>query len=209
MLLKELCDIKIGGIVSRMKPINNENEVVDLELLQVQHFDYVFGKDEQLPNPKHLKLSKDKVESFIADRNQVIIDLTSGKAIVISTLDYDEKSETNILFNKFINSNFVILEIRDDLIIPWYLAWIINEYPKTKKELFQMRQGSVLEKISVNLLGNLEIKVIKDRTIQKAIAGLYWTYLYSKRKKIKLQSQYDLYINAVISNLINKEEDAK
>lgn len=209
MLLKDLCDIKIGGIVSRMKPSNDEDEVIGLELLQVQHFDYVFGKNEQLPNPQHFKLSKEKVGSFLSEKNQVILDLTSGKAIVISTLDYDKKSETNILFNKFINSNFVILEIKDDLIIPWYLAWIINEYPKTKKELFQMRQGSVLEKIPVNLLGNLEIKALKDRSKQEIISGLYWKLLYLKRKKIRLQSQYDLYINAIISDLINKEEDVK
>lgn len=153
--LKQLCEIRIGLVLSRRKN---------------------YGKKSAIPNYKAFTLSSidsygninfNKLESFaaepieeryIAKEGDIILRLPEPNYAVY----IDSKKEGIV-----IPSLFLCLKVKSDIIMPEYLVWLFND-GLLDREIDLIRAGTSIKTINTGQLANIDIKIISLER-QKAI----------------------------------------
>ena len=150
--LKYFADIIQGNIPTRIEvPVG-----YSIETITMQELNYVANVSDELPVEKHLTIQSDKLDTYsLTQENDVVISLSSGKAIVIE----------GVRAGKLILSNLAIIRIKDiSKLDPYYLCWYINNNKATIKKL---QQGTAaVSIIPLSMLKSFEIELLPIKTQQ-------------------------------------------
>lgn len=150
MELKEISSIIQGNILTRIEVDIGQ----PVETITMQEVNYIANVSDDLPVEKYITVQPDKVETYsLTKENDVVISLSSGKAIVIER----NRSE------KLILSNLAIIRITDiDKVDPHYLCWYING---NKAAIKKMQQGTAaVSIIPLSMLKGFDIDLLPIET---------------------------------------------
>lgn len=156
MELNDLAEIIQGNIPTRIEVAAGQS----IETITMQELNYIANVSNDLPIEKYLTVQAGKLDILtLTKTNDIIVGLSSGKAIVI------DKNRAD----KLILSNLAILRIKDtDKLDPHYLCWYINNNSSAIKK---MQQGTyAVSIIPLSTLKSFEIKLLsieKQRLIGK------------------------------------------
>lgn len=156
MELQSLANIIQGNIPTRIEVPTGQS----IETITMQELNYIANVSDDLPVEKYITVQGDKIETYsLTKRYDVVVGLSSGKAIVIERKRAD----------KLILSNLAIIRIKDmSKVDPYYLCWFINNNRATIKK---MQQGtSAVSIIPLSMLKSFEVTLLPietQRTIGK------------------------------------------
>ena len=130
--LNEIAEIYQGSILTRIKPINQLDEV-EADSISMQELSYYVGILDSFDNYTKSKISASKLPSCIFTKQKdIVVGLSSRKAMVIE----EERS------NKLLLSNFALVRVDVNKLDPYYFCWLLNENLQFQKSLEQKVQGS-------------------------------------------------------------------
>lgn len=178
IILEQVSSIVQGSIYTRVKPIHDTDDSIDLDSISMQELNYRLG-DSDAYDYSSVKVSKTKIDNCVlAKEYDILVGLTMQKAMVIS----------KELIGKLVLSNFAIISILDrNILDPYYLCWLFNENNKIKKIIDQNAQGSsYVYTLSIATLRDIEIPII-DIELQRKIGRLYKLFIDKKQIEIKLK----------------------
>lgn len=195
--LNEIADITQGSILTRIKSDNGTK--FDAYTMQQLSY-YVNSSDEQGDFNTVDVLDDKKPNICLSKKNDLILGLTSGKAMIV-----EEE-------NKLILSNFIRIRINDtNLCNPDFLCWMLNENKEVQKSMKALNQGSTrVGIITPNFIKDLEINLIP---VQKQIKIGRVYQLQRKKTRIvknKIELENSIY-KATLNNIYinNKSEESK
>jgi len=145
-----------GSIPTRIEVTNGQA----VETITMQELNYVANISDDKPVSKCLTVQHDKLINYtLTKTNDVVIGLSSGKAMVIESNRED----------KLVLSNLAIIRVNDqDMVDPYYLCWYINNNIGALKK---MQQGTYsVSIIPLSMLKGLDITLLpisKQRLIGK------------------------------------------
>lgn len=195
--LNEIADITQGSILTRIKSDNGTK--FDAYTMQQLSY-YVNSSDEQGDFNTVDVLDDKKPNICLSKKNDLILGLTSGKAMIVEE------------DNKLILSNFIRIRINDtNLCNPDFLCWMLNENKEVQKSMKALNQGSTrVGIITPNFIKDLEINLIP---VQKQIKIGRVYQLQRKKTRIvknKIELENSIY-KATLNNIYinNKSEESK
>lgn len=151
--LNQIASIQTGVFAQTV----NEGE---FNYLQVRHFNEN-GQFNNFIIPD--KVNKDRLEKHLLKEDDILFAAKGTK-------NFSAVYRTNNIGASVASSSFLILRIRDQQILPEYIAWYLN-HPKTQSYLKIKARGTALPSISIETLADLEIPV-PDLKKQKAIVKI-------------------------------------
>ena len=173
--LNEIAEIYQGSILTRIKPVNQLDEV-EADSISMQELSYYVGILDSFDNYTKSKISASKLPSCIFTKQKdIVVGLSSRKAMVIE----EERS------NKLLLSNFALVRVDVNKLDPYYFCWLLNENLQFQKNLEQKVQGSAhVFILPINTLKESELD-LPNINIQRKIGLLY--DLYRKREHLDKQ----------------------
>ena len=156
MELVKCATIIQGCIPTRIEVASGQS----VETITMQELNYIANISDDKPILKYLTVQYDKLTNYtLTQANDVVIGLSSGKAIVIEPNRED----------KLVLSNLAIIRVNDlNVVDPYYLCWYINNNIGTLKK---MQQGTYsVSIIPLSMLKGLDITLLpisKQRLIGK------------------------------------------
>lgn len=170
--LNEIAEISQGNILTRIKPVNQLDEV-EADSISMQELSYYVGVLDNFDNYTKSKVSSSKLSSCIFTKQKdIVVGLSSRKAMVIE----EERS------NKLLLSNFALVRADISKLDPYYFCWLFNENLQFQKNLEQKVQGSAnVSILPINTLKELELD-LPNINIQRKVGLLY--NLYRKRERL-------------------------
>ena len=170
--LNEIAEINQGNILTRIKPVNQLDEV-EADSISMQELSYYVGILDSFDNYTKSKVSLSKLSSYIFTKQKdIVVGLSSRKAMVIE----EERS------NKLLLSNFALVRADMSKLDPYYFCWLLNENLQFQKRLEQKVQGSAnVSILPINTLKELELD-LPNINIQRKVGLLY--NLYRKRERL-------------------------
>lgn len=156
MELKSIATIIQGNIPTRIEVPTGQS----IETITMQELNYIANVSDDLPVEKYITVQGDKIGTYsLTKRYDVVVGLSSGKAIVIESKRAD----------KLILSNLAIIRIKDmSKVDPYYLCWFINN---NRAAIKKMQQGtSAVSIIPLSMLKSFEVTLLPietQRTIGK------------------------------------------
>ena len=191
--LNEIAEIYQGSILTRIKPINQLDEV-EADSISMQELSYYVGILDSFDNYTKSKISASKLPSCIFTKQKdIVVGLSSRKAMVIE----EERS------NKLLLSNFALVRVDVNKLDPYYFCWLLNENLQFQKSLEQKVQGSAhVFILPINKLKESELD-LPNINIQRKIGLLYDLYRKRERLDKQIMEKEKLVINYQL-NKINK-----
>ena len=188
MELFQLAAIIQGNIPTRIEA--NAGKISEsLETITMQELNYVANISDEIPTAKFLMVQGDKLDSLaITQENDVVVNLSSGTAIVI------DSSRAN----KLILSNLAIVRLNSrEVIDPHYLCWYINN---NIFEIRKMQQGTyAVSIIPISVLKNFEVTLLPI-VKQRLIGNIYEL----KRKRDRLTKTIENKKSKVLSQKLQQ-----
>jgi len=194
MVLKDLVDIAIGSVLSRIpKEKINATSVLPLAIQDVNSH-YLIG--EKLEQRFPVMIPNDYLEkAVIAKAGDVVVTLSNPKALVIEDT-----------FNGYlVPSNMIRIRINDlNKLDPYYLSWIIGFSNDFAKVIYCNLQGTTFVKtISVDVLRETDIPLVpidEQRKIGK-LNELFWKReSIQEEMKKKRKEAFMALLNSKINN---------
>ena len=191
--LNEIAEIYQGSILTRIKPINQLDEV-EADSISMQELSYYVGILDSFDNYTKSKISASKLPSCIFTKQKdIVVGLSSRKAMVIE----EERS------NKLLLSNFALVRVDVNKLDPYYFCWLLNENLQFQKSLEQKVQGSAhVFILPINKLKESELD-LPNINIQRKVGLLYDMYRKRERLDKQIMEKEKLVINYQL-NKINK-----
>ena len=191
--LNEIAEIYQGSILTRIKPVNQLDEV-EADSISMQELSYYVGILDSFDNYTKSKISASKLPSCIFTKQKdIVVGLSSRKAMVIE----EERS------NKLLLSNFALVRVDVNKLDPYYFCWLLNENLQFQKSLEQKVQGSAhVFILPINKLKESELD-LPNINIQRKVGLLYDMYRKRERLDKQIMEKEKLVINYQL-NKINK-----
>jgi restriction endonuclease S subunit len=163
----------------------------DIVYLQSKHF----NEDGELKSALHPDLERNEIdERHLLKKGDVLFLAKGSRNFAAAFINIDNMCVAS--------TSFFVIRLKNDNILPEYLAWYLN-HPNTLKILKAQAIGTSMASISKPVLQDLEISVPDVKT-QKAV--MHITYLRKKEKQIKqqIESLREQQIQQQIINAINR-----
>lgn len=128
-------------------------------------------------------------ERYLTNENDVLIRLSEP-----NTALFIDKSLSGLV----VPSQFVIVKVRLNEVLPEFLAWVMNS-PQVKKQLEQYKNGSSLKTINTGELGEIKINIL-SLSEQEKIIGINRLYL----RETELLSRYKENRESLYKGVMNK-----
>lgn len=140
MRLKEIVEVTQGIPLSRIK--------VDDTMETEKRIVYSFENESSIIVPKLMEETNQNIP--VVREDMILLNLTSYNA---------KKAEKGDL-GKVIPSNYIIIEVKDKNIVdPDYLEWYIDKSESFERELYKIKQGSIIMSIPINEFRKMKIKL--------------------------------------------------
>lgn len=185
--LSEIADISQGSILTRIED-KSSNEIY--ETITMAELSYYALQSDIEPQQKFVSLkSKNSDKCIFTQEGDIILGLTSGKAMVVD--------ESRV--SKLVLSNFALIRIKDrNLVDPYYLCMLFNESSMMSKQLASLFQST--SRVFIILLSDLkdveiELPDIKKQQSQGKIYDL--TRRLTRISRTKTDLKYKLITNQI------------
>lgn len=140
MRLEEIVEITQGIPLSRIR-IDNTMETEKRTV-------YSFENECSIVVPKSIEETNQNIP--LVKEDMILLNLTSYNA---------KKAEKGDL-GKVIPSNYIIIEVKDrNIVDPDYLEWYIDKSESFERELYKIKQGSIIMSIPINEFRKMKIKL--------------------------------------------------
>ena len=159
MKLEEITTIR-SGLVLRRKEAKPDSRAFGYQALNLRSIDPegcidtseldVFNASEKL-SPDYLTRSGDVVIRLSAPYTAVLIDDTTSGLVI--------------------TSNFIVVRADETILLPDYLAWLLNT-AKLKKQIYESATSNMLSAVNAKFYANLDI-VLLSMEEQRKIAELH------------------------------------
>ncbi len=153
MELQHIASIIQGNIPTRIEVDIGQS----IETITMQELNYIANVSDDLPVEKYITVNENKLPTYsLTKKHDVVVGLSSGKAIVIESKRAD----------KLILSNLAIIRINDSNILdPFYLCWFINNNNSALKQLKKLKQATTaVSIIPLNMLKSFEVTLLPIET---------------------------------------------
>lgn len=162
MKLKEIANCEIGPNNKEQKELTKNSSLYSADDLIADLF---LGYD---------KTPKFKKNKFILSSGDVVINLMTNKATVVS-----EKNDGKIMSQRIMH-----FKIKPNEIYSWYLVFLLNESEKIKQQEHASMEGTVFRRITAKAIKDLEIN-LPPFSVQEKIGDSYRLLLKNYRLKKK------------------------
>lgn len=162
MKLKEIANCEIGPNNKEQKELTKNSSLYSADDLITDLF---LGYD---------KTPKFKKNKFILSSGDVVINLMTNKATVVS-----EKNDGKIMSQRIMR-----FKIKPNEIYSWYLVFLLNESEKIKQQEHASMEGTVFRRITAKAIKDLEIN-LPPFSVQEKIGDSYRLLLKNYRLKKK------------------------
>lgn len=162
MKLKEIANCEIGPNNKEQKELTKNSSLYSADDLIEDLF---LGYNES---------SKFKKNKFILSSGDVVINLMTNKATVVS-----EKNDGKIMSQRIMH-----FKIKPNEIYSWYLVFLLNESEKIKQQEHASMEGTVFRRITAKAIKDLEIN-LPPFSVQEKIGDSYRLLLKNYRLKKK------------------------
>lgn len=183
MIINNIFEIKSGHLKSRLDTDENATETVVYNK-QLFECDRHYGIDYGDIEVDHILLNKEKY--FTINEGDIIVDTLTSKAAIVS-------QHTQGMFIAF---NYVLLRPKIEIDKDYFVAWF-NLSDHATVQLTSMLQGTVIKKLSLKLLKEMEIS-LPNLNEQRMIGDLYKSSL----KKLSLSKKLHLNECDMIRNIM-------
>lgn len=161
--------------------------------LKKKYSKYKVYTNEDLENDLHLGFVTKNTpisESPILDMGDIVTNTMTNRTAIVSPDSRDKVIPQNI--------NKLSFKKGGD---PWYLCYLLNESQTVKLQLHKTMEGSVLRRVTLKNLKQLEIK-LPTLEEQQEIGKLYRLLLIKERQ----QNEYQNKMRQAILEIINKKD---
>lgn len=172
--ISDFSEISQGSILTRIKTTDGGTMK---NALTMQELSYYNNLSDSMGEPNIVQIDNKRMDgAYFAERYDVIVGLSSGKAMVIE--------QENV--GKLILSNFVRIKIIDkNEVDPYYLCWLLNENQDIKRAITSLTQGSArVAIIPMAFIRDLEVKLLPIG-LQRNIGQIHDL----ERKRIRIRRQ--------------------
>ncbi|MGM0168770.1 hypothetical protein IGI39_004525 [Enterococcus sp. AZ135] len=172
MRLNELLEIESGTLATR---IDEQEDGKKYFLYENEQFYSQYASD-MMKNRKSIATFTNVKQIFSGD---IVINLFKGECTIVR-----EEFHGNVIYANFAKVTFLDKKIDRNYFVYWF-----NESEASKKQLLQDIQGTVMKKITIGKLKNMEIE-LPAIDVQKTIGDLYIAQLrlnFLCDKNIKLK----------------------
>ena len=168
------------------------------------------------PGPNTLELKKKYNQYKIYTNDDLEKDLHKGFYTTNVSVSYSPILEAgDIVTNTMTNRTAIVSPESTNKVIPqniiklsfiecgdaWYLCYLLNESQTVKHQLYNIMEGSILRRVTLRNLRQLEIK-LPNLGEQQEIGKLYRLLLIKERQ----QNEYQNKLKQAILEIINKED---
>lgn len=185
MFIEEMADITQGSILTRIKDTNGTT----FKAFTMQQLSYYINASDTPGQFNEIIVNNDKIGNLcIAKENDILVGLSSGKAMKVS------KEDDGCV----VLSNFIRIRLKDvERFDPNFICWIFNENQDSQKYFASQTQGSArVSIIPLSFIKCLNVDLIPFEQ-QKKIGIIYQL----QKEKVKLALKKE----KIKSTIIGKE----
>ena len=185
MFIEEIADITQGSILTRIKDTNGTT----FKAFTMQQLSYYINASDTPGQFNEIIVNNDKIGNLcIAKENDILVGLSSGKAMKVS------KEDDGCV----VLSNFIRIRLKDvERFDPNFICWIFNENQDSQKYFASQTQGSArVSIIPLSFIKCLNVDLIPFEQ-QKKIGIIYQL----QKEKVKLALKKE----KIKSTIIGKE----
>ena len=185
MFIEEIADITQGSILTRIKDTNGTT----FKAFTMQQLSYYINASDTPGQFNEIRVNNDKIGNLcIAKENDILVGLSSGKAMKVS------KEDDGCV----VLSNFIRIRLKDvERFDPNFICWIFNENQDSQKYFASQTQGSArVSIIPLSFIKCLNVDLIPFEQ-QKKIGIIYQL----QKEKVKLALKKE----KIKSTIIGKE----
>ena len=192
MKLRYIADIKTGLVLSRKKAKNRETakETHNILTLKSCSPDGIILKDRLEQFESDMELN----EAYLTRKDDVVIRLSEPYTAV-----HIDSDNVGLL----ISSHFCVIRLHENVILPEFLAWLLNS-KYAKKEFAAEKIGSTVSIIRASFLHEFEIKSISKEN-QKLIVEINKLRIREHNLLSQLIEEKEKLCNQTIYKIVNKE----
>lgn len=189
MKLGDIAEIKTGIVLTRKKAELEFRVKDNYRLLSLRNIDEDGTFNQQ---PFEIFASNDRLSSrYFTEKDDIVMRLSDPNTAV-----YIDQEHTGLL----VPSNFVVIKVNDNLILPEYLAWYLNK-ETIKQELERSQSGSRILSTNKNVLKSLSVHKLP---LQRQEALIKILRLHQKEKMLykNLLIEKEKWFNGVSQKLL-------
>ena len=189
--LQDIAEINAGLVLARRRSESGTHTYRVLQYRNMQssgiltfdnnNEDYLFRSDEPIPD-KYLTKAKD---------------IVLGGKLPITAAYITARCE-----NLVVNSNFIVLNVKNSEIDPKFLAWYLNSSNGLRQLNRDTRASSVIAGINIKSISEIEID-FPSIDIQKTIGDAYIAFNELEIDKINLINKERQYLSQILNTAYN------
>lgn len=189
--LQDIAEINAGLVLARRRSESGTHTYRVLQYKNMQssgiltfdnnNEDYLFRSDEPIPD-KYLTKAKD---------------IVLGGKLPITAAYITARCE-----NLVVNSNFIVLNVKNSEIDPKFLAWYLNSSNGLRQLNRDARSSSVIAGINIKSISEIEIDFPSIK-VQKTIGDAYIAFNELEIDKINLINKERQYLSQILNTAYN------
>ena len=192
MKLKNISKVQTGLVLVRKRAYAKDKDIYKYSMLTLKSFEpQGWLNDAKLD----LFISKEKIESkYLTRKGDIIIRLTTP---------YTAISINNMQKGLIIPSNFAIIRLTEQKVIPEFVALFLNS-ESIEKKFFKLSISATMPLIKTTHLKDMDVPE-KPLTMQKNIIEFNQLYVKEKILLSKLMNEKERLVKASINKIIMEE----
>lgn len=180
MILEEIVNINQGIPLNRIR--------LKKAMERQERFVYSFEEESKIQLPKNIKEADQHIP--LVKEDMILLNITSYNAKIAEIED----------LGKVVSSNYMTIEVKNpSKVDPDYLEWYLDKSESFKREIYKIKQGSLVRSIPINEFRKLNIK-LPDIEFQRTLGKIN---KLEKKKKELFKERQDLLKSSLIT--INEE----